>query len=184
MAEKMTKTEEDAIKIIKKDHDDVEELFKKFEKTDDRQQKRVLAKEAMTMLKAHAVMEEEIFYPTVRAAVGDETMNEADEEHHVAKLLIAELEDMPDSAPHFEAKFTVLSESVRHHVKEEESEMLPKARKADVDFEALGRQMLARKQQVLTHGFPPTGEVKMVKASHGQGDSPARTAEQTPMPPI
>jgi hemerythrin-like domain-containing protein len=183
MADWFTTSEDDAINLLKRDHDTVEALFKQFEKTEDPAQRKVVAREAMTLLKAHAVIEEEIFYPTVRRAVGDETMNEADEEHHVAKVLIAELEDMPESAPHFDAKFTVLAESIRHHVKEEEREMLPKARKAEIDFEALGRKMKARKQQVLTQGFPPAAEEKMVKASHGMGDSPAARAVGTPMPP-
>ena len=63
-------------------------------------------------------------------------MNEADEEHHVAKLLVAELDRMDGSESHFDAKFLVLTENVRHHIKEEEDEMLPKARKVKVDFEA------------------------------------------------
>ncbi len=79
-------------------------------------------------LKIHAALEEEIFYPTVRAHVGSEVMNEADEEHHLAKVLIAELDLTGKSNDHRDAKFTVLVESVRHHILEEENEMLPKAR--------------------------------------------------------
>jgi hypothetical protein len=64
-------------------------------------------------------------------------MNEADEEHHVAKVLIAELEEMDGRKSHYDAKFTVLAENVRHHIKEEESEVFPKAKDANIDFEAL-----------------------------------------------
>ena len=79
-----------------------------------------IVREALTELKVHAAIEEEIFYPAVRKPVGKEIMNEADEEHHVAKLLIAELDVMDGSESHFDAKFHVLAENVRHHIKEEE----------------------------------------------------------------
>ena len=81
--------------------------------------------QALTELKIHAILEEEIFYPTVRAHVGRDIMNEADEEHHVAKVLIAELDAVDAKNDHRDAKFTVLAESVRHHIREEETEMLP-----------------------------------------------------------
>jgi hemerythrin-like domain-containing protein len=150
----------DAIKILKEDHKKVKTLFDEFEKTKNTSSQRRIAKTALTELKIHSIIEEEIFYPTVRAAVGDDTMNEAEEEHHVAKVLIAELDAMDGGSlsgeeDHFPAKFTVLAESVRHHIKEEESEMLPKARKAEVDMDALGRQMLARKEELMQNGIPP-----------------------------
>ena len=67
-------------------------------------------------------------------------MNEADEEHHVARVLIAELDPKGSGNDHRDAKFTVLAEGVRHHIKEEETEMLPKAKELDIDFEALGQR--------------------------------------------
>ena len=105
-------------------------------------------------------------------------MNEADEEHHVAKLLIAELDAMDGSESHFDAKFKVLAENVRHHIEEEEGEMLPKAQKVKLDFEALAEKMTARKEKLLAVGVPPVGEEAMVKASRGKGDSPARAAKR------
>lgn len=84
--------EQHAIAILKKDHDTVKELFDKFEKAETSAQKEKIITAALTELKIHAVIEEEIFYPTVRKHVGNDIMNEADEEHHVAKVLIAELE--------------------------------------------------------------------------------------------
>src|SRR4051812_18308866 len=104
--------------ILKEDHETVKALFDQFEKAKGRAAKTKVVRQALTELKVHAAIEEEIFYPTVRAKVGKEVMNEADEEHHVAKLLIAELDRMDGSESHFEAKFTVLSENVRHHIKE------------------------------------------------------------------
>jgi hypothetical protein len=107
-------------------------------------------------------------------------MNEADEEHHVAKLLIAELDQMDGSESHFDAKFLVLAENVRHHIKEEENEMLPKAKSVKVDFEALVEKMRRRKERLLENGVPAPSEVGMVKASRGHGDSPARAAKRKP----
>src|SRR5690242_19513706 len=107
-----------AIAILKKDHDKVKDLFDKFEKAESTAEKDKIIAEAVQELKIHAVIEEEIFYPTVRAHVGAKLMNEADEEHHVARVLIAELEMSGRANDHRDAKFTVLAESVRHHIKE------------------------------------------------------------------
>lgn len=101
-------------------------------------------------LKAHSTIEEEIFYPAVRAAIEDEDlMNEAQVEHASAKDLIAQLEGMKPDDPLYSATFTVLGEYVLHHVKEEESEMFPQVRKAKLDLEELGARIMARKQQLL-----------------------------------
>src|SRR5579885_3111381 len=119
-----------AAAMLKEDHDRVKDLFDRFEAAKGRPAKLRIARAAITELKAHAAIEEELFYPAVRKPVGKEIMNEADEEHHVARLLIAELDAMDGSESHFDAKFHVLAENVRHHIEEEEGEMLPKARKA------------------------------------------------------
>ena len=171
-------TSNPAVSLLKADHDKVKQLFDQFETAKSRPTKRKLVQEALTELKVHAAIEEELFYPAVRKAVGKELMNEADEEHHVAKLLIAELDSMDGSESHYDAKFMVLAENVRHHIKEEENEMLPKAKAAKLDFEALAEKMNRRKQRLLKDGAPPASEERMVKASRGQGDSPARAAKR------
>jgi hypothetical protein len=169
--------EKHAIAILKKDHDTVKELFDKFEKSESTAENEKIIGKAVEELKIHAVIEEEIFYPTVRSHVGKDLMNEADEEHHVAKILIAELDanKMPD---HRDAKFTVLAESVRHHIKEEENEMLPKAKELDIDFEALGQKMLDRKKQLKQNGVPSDGEHAMLAKANGKSDSPAAAARK------
>ena len=169
-----------AAAILKDDHDRVKELFDRFEAAKSRPAKVKIVRAALTELKVHAAIEEELFYPAVRAKVGKEVMNEADEEHHVAKLLIAELDAMDGSESHFDAKFTVLAENVRHHIKEEEDEMLPKAQTVKLDFEALAEKMTRRKEKLLAGGVPPVGEEAMVKASRGKGDSPAQAAKRKP----
>ncbi len=169
-----------AVVILKDDHDRVKTLFDQFEQAKTRPARRKIVREALAELKVHAAIEEEIFYPAVRKPVGKVVMNEADEEHHVAKLLIAELDAMDGSESHFEAKFTVLAENVRHHIKEEENEMLPKAEKVKLDFDALAAKMQRRKERLRASGVPAAGEEAMVKASRGRGDSPARAAKRKP----
>jgi hypothetical protein len=100
--------EKHAIAILKKDHDTVRTLFDDFEKAEKTAAKEKIIDQAVAELKMHAVIEEEIFYPTVRAHVGSKVMNEADEEHHVAKVLIAEL-DRGANNDHRDAKFIVLA---------------------------------------------------------------------------
>ncbi len=168
-----------AFALLKKDHETVKDLFDSFENAEGRPAKKKIVGQALTELKVHAVIEEEIFYPAVRKAVGKDLMNEADEEHHVAKVLIAELEEMDGRESHYDAKFTVLAENVRHHIKEEESEVFPKAKEADIDFEALAQTMMERKAELLDKGFPPVAEEAMVAASHGKGDSPAQAADRS-----
>lgn len=167
--------EKHAIAILKKDHDTVKSLFDQFEKAEKTAAKQKIIDQAVTALKIHAVLEEEIFYPTVRAHVGNKIMNEADEEHHVAKVLIAELDHNLHSG-HRDAKFTVLAESVRHHIREEENDMLPKAKELDIDFEALGQTMLKRKKELERDGVPADAEHAMVAKVHARADSPAKAA--------
>jgi len=178
MFEFLTQNDEDAIAIIKKDHDKVKDLFDKFEKAETLREKRKIVADTIMELKIHAAIEEEIFYAVVRKQIDKKIMNEADEEHHVVKVLISELEEMNGREDHYDAKYKVLSENVRHHIKEEESEMLPRARALGIDFEALGRQLLARKQQLRKNGVATFAEEKMVAASKGRGDSPAKNAQR------
>lgn len=170
-------SDDHAIAILKQDHDKVKDLFEQFERTDDRRRKKKIAAEAIMELKIHAAIEEEIFYPAVRPDAEDDIMNEADEEHHVAKLLIAELDQMDGSEDHFDAKFTVLAENIRHHIREEEGTMMPQVRKADIDFEVLGQKLLRRKQELMKNGVPASAEEKMISRFGQRADSPALAAK-------
>lgn len=141
-----------AIDLLKEDHARVKQSFKEFEKLDqaDTATLQEMVRAVCAELKAHTTIEEEIFYPAVRAAIEDEDlMNEAQVEHASAKDLIAQLEGMQPDDPLYSATFTVLGEYVLHHVKEEESEMFPQVRKAKLDLEELGAKIMARKQQIL-----------------------------------
>lgn len=140
-----------ALELLKQDHAKVKQSFKEFEKMDheDEATMQEMVRAVCAELKVHTAIEEEIFYPAVREAIEDEDlMNEAKVEHASAKDLIEQLEGMKADDPMLSATFTVLGEYVLHHVKEEESEMFPQARKAKLDLEGLGAQMMARKEQL------------------------------------
>ena len=145
---------EDAITLLTSDHARVKKLFKEFEglKEDDGsdKDKSALVARICNELKVHTEIEEDIFYPAVRKAIDDgDLMDEALVEHAGAKELIAQLEEMSPDDKLYDAKVTVLGEQIQHHVKEEEGEMFPKARKAKVDGEALGLQMARRKAELM-----------------------------------
>ncbi len=182
MFEWLTNEENDAIAMLKRDHDNVTALFDRFEKAERKAEKHKIVKQAIEELRIHSTLEEELFYPAVRDQLKNGVMNEADEEHHVAKVLIAELDAMSDDNDHFDAKFTVLAESVRHHIKEEENDMLPKASDLKIDFQALGKKMERRKQELKAKGLPPTAEDAMIRKTHGRADSPARAARRKKSP--
>lgn len=142
----------DAISLLTEDHKKVKKMFKDFEtlmKSEDKEEEKGdLVETICKELTVHMQIEEEIFYPAARAAIDDDLMDEADVEHAGAKDLIAQLQEMDPGDDHYDAKVTVLGENIDHHVKEEEEEMFPKAKKAKLDLADLGAQMLQRKQEL------------------------------------
>jgi hemerythrin superfamily protein len=146
---------QDAVELIKSDHRKVEKLFREFEEAGDRayKTKQELVGQIVEELEVHATIEEETYYPAVEAKAkkeGKELIAEAVEEHHVVKILLGELRSMSSEDEAFDAKVTVLMENVRHHVEEEESELLPQSEKIlDSDeLTRLGEEMAARKRQL------------------------------------
>jgi hypothetical protein len=141
----------DAIALLKADHRQVEEWFEQFEKARDEQRKLKLATQICNALKAHTTIEEEIFYPAFFDATEDrELHHEAIVEHAGAKQLIAEIEGMEPDDDYYDAKVKVLSEMIKHHVKEEEQPggMFAEARKSEMDLTALGEQLASRKAEL------------------------------------
>jgi len=143
----------DPIELLKTDHEEVKKLFDQFEQGKSESAKSKAARKAIMELEIHAEIEEKIFYPAyhknAREKDADSIFREATEEHHVQHLLIKELKKMKDDDPEFEAKFTVLAENVRHHIQEEESEMLPEAANMDGDLLAeLGEKMTEKKDKL------------------------------------
>lgn len=141
----------DAIALLKADHKEVAEMFEKFETA--RSTKSKLAQQICVALTVHAQIEEEIFYPATREALGDEgedLLNEAEVEHNSLKELIGQIEGSDPDDELFDAHVKVLGEYVKHHVKEEEGQLFPKLRKSDMDLAELGEQIAARKKELMS----------------------------------
>jgi hypothetical protein len=122
-----TKTSLDAIDLLMQDHDKVEKAFRDFEKMD--RQDAEACRRLVQM-------------------VCEELMSEAAVEHETARMLIEQLENMATDDPNYSATFTVLGEYVRHHVKEEQGEMFPAAKRAKVDLAGLGERLRARREEL------------------------------------
>src|SRR5688500_3277639 len=145
----------DAIALLMNDHQEVKDLFERYEDLaqadSDDEEKKNLAEEICTMLTVHATIEEEIFYPAARDAIDDESLlNEAEVEHQSAKDLIAQIQASAPSDALYDAQVKVLGEYVSHHVEEEEGELFPMVKVADLDLEELGAEMSARQEELLT----------------------------------
>jgi hemerythrin-like domain-containing protein len=138
-----------ALNVLMEDHQYVRKSYREFKKLDpeeDTEQVQALVKQVCAALKVHVRIEEEVFYPAVRRAIKDKDLiDEAEVEHDSAKILIRQLTRMNPRDPKYAATFTVLCEYVEHHVKEEESEMFPKVRRARLNLQALGKKLMARK---------------------------------------
>ena len=171
-------TRNDAIALLKADHRKVEELFEKYETA--RSKKADIAKQICMELTIHTMIEEEIFYPACRGGgVEGDMLDEANVEHDGAKALIAELEaGKPDDA-FYDAKVKVLSEEIKHHVKEEEQRggIFSAAREAELDLDALGARMAARKAELMeqfqSEGIPAPHTLTMTAPPLKRGTAPA-----------
>jgi hemerythrin superfamily protein len=145
----------DAVQLLTKDHRDVKALFQEYQKLVDHEadddEKAELAQQICAMLTVHATVEEEIFYPAAEEGIKDpDLVEEAKVEHATAKDLIAQIEAAAPSDALYDAKVKVLGEYIDHHVKEEEGQLFPQARRAKLDLAALGEQLSMRKQELLS----------------------------------
>ena len=139
----------DAISLLKADHRQVEKWFEEFESARSSSRKQTLATNICNALTVHTEIEEQIFYPAFLQATKDKAMHhEALIEHDGAKKLIAEIEASDPSDDYFDSKVRVLSEMIKHHVKEEERSdgMFAQAKKSKMDLADLGRQLSERKR--------------------------------------
>jgi hemerythrin superfamily protein len=148
----MTAKSNDAIAMLTADHKEVKAMFEQYDGLGDRANvtKKKLADQICTALTLHAAIEEEIFYPALRAASKDaaDLLDEALVEHAGAKDLIAQIEEMDPEDDLYDAKVKVLGEQIDHHVGEEEGKMFPKAKTAGLDLDALGQEMAMRKDEL------------------------------------
>jgi Hemerythrin HHE cation binding domain len=139
----------DVFEMLKTDHRRVQDLFTRFEDADKRT-KASIADQALTALEVHAALEEELVYPAIAEVIDDEeTINEAREEHHVAKLLIKELRKMDTAEEGFATKFKVLGEMVSHHIEEEEGEIFPQAQEGGFEPESISEGVFKRRAKLM-----------------------------------
>ena len=144
----------DAVDLLDADHIAVKKLFQAYHQLAEDgapgSERKALADKICQELTVHARIEEEVFYPAVRAAIdAEDIMDEADVEHEGAKHLIEQIEGMDADESHFDAKVKVLGEMIDHHVTEEREQMFPKARSSGLDLKAMVPELQARREQVL-----------------------------------
>ena len=173
---------QDAIAMLKADHRKVEQLFESYESAKGDRKDRI-AKEICQELIVHSTIEEELFYPALQGKIEEEEMlDEAHVEHDGAKVLIAELMDGSSKDEFYDAKVKVLSEQIKHHVREEEKRgdgIFAQARETDLDMDELGAQLMARKQELLqqisARGLPRpiTRAMHGAKLEHGERVGPS-----------
>jgi len=182
----------DAITLLVEDHQTVESLFEKFEQTGPRANKarKNLADRIVHELSVHAAIEEQVLYPAIRESLPEveDDVLEALEEHHVAKWVLCEIDSMSPEHERFQAKVTVLIESVRHHVEEEEGELFSKVRRAftDEQLEEIGDALAGAKKMVPTRPHPKAPDTPPGNIAAGTGaalldkarDAVRRTSKQ------
>lgn len=143
--------------MLRKDHKKVKNLFEEFEKAGNATAKQRIVETALTEHEVHSKLEEELIYPAIRAEIDDDDlMDEVLEEHHVVHRLLVELKNMKPNDERYDAKFTVLAETVQLHIKEEESEMFPKAEDCELDWDALCTQVVKRKERLAVKTSTPS----------------------------
>jgi hemerythrin-like domain-containing protein len=140
---------QDATALLKTDHELVSDLFIEYESAESNKAKKQIAEHICKELTVHAQIEEEIFYPAVKKALKDkELIPEAKVEHDTLRSLIAQIQDTEPGDEMYDAKIKVMREYVKHHVKEEQNEIFPKAKSTDLDMVDLGERLFKRKQQL------------------------------------
>ena len=142
----------DAIALLRADHKRVGDLYDQYEKTRSAAKKKALVATICQELSIHAQVEEEIFYPGREGRPqGQGAGPRGTVEHATLKELIAQVKDKEPDGEMFDAKIKVMSEYTKHHVKEEQNEMFPKAKATRLDMKQLGAQIAARKEELMAN---------------------------------
>jgi len=150
------------LEMLKDDHKRAKKAFRDFERLDPEKDPEACAQlvaQCCAELTLHATLEEELLYPAARNVLADEALiDEAEVEHASAKELISQLQQMQPDEEKFAARFTVLGEYLKHHIKEEEGEIFPRLSGAKLDWQALQAQILARREQLSDELMPADGD--------------------------
>jgi len=174
-----------AIDLLKRDHQEVDTMFKEYEDIKDGasdSEKEELVGRICDALTVHAQIEEEIFYPASRRALdeqeGKEPLDEAAVEHQTLKDLVERLEAAPTDDPLYDAGVKVLSEYVKHHVKEEENELFPKLKSSEMDLEIVGQKLANRKDELTRRASRPARKSANGQRRGTRGDTPGASKER------
>jgi hemerythrin superfamily protein len=163
------KEKTDAVSILTADHKKVKKLFKDFEglkESGSDAEKEELVAEICQELTIHADAEEQIFYPAAREGIEEsDLLDEAEVEHASVRELVSQLESMSADDDLYDAKVKVLAEYVDHHVEEEQNEIFPKVKKAKLDLEGLGEQILEFKEMMSPDNPVPPTKTERSKSS-------------------
>ena len=152
-SEVATEPATDVLAMLEEDHRRVKDLFERFERTDETDQREEILKTALHELEVHAELEEKLIYPAFRDHLEEpDLIDEALEEHHVVHLLIKELKGGRGRQQRRNAKFLVLAENVKHHIKEEEDSLFPKVENLELDWENLASRVTKKKTQLESRG--------------------------------
>ncbi len=164
-----------AVDLLKEDHRKVEDLFKEFEAAETKAERLSITQRVLIELSVHAAVEEELVYPILMRNEQEKKTYEALEEHQLVELLLNELSRADGSEANFEAKMKVLADIVKHHIKEEELDLLPKLNETETDLNALGDEIRTRKETLL--GNPPVFESKPEQAEDSKRKTTASKAK-------
>lgn len=152
-ARKSGKKADDLLGMLKEDHERVQAMFEEFDSLDleeDQETAQMLAEQACAELEIHAQIEEELFYPALRAQIEDtDLIDEAEVEHNSARDLIEQLKQLAPDDPKYVATFKVLGEYTNHHIEEEENELFKHAKKAKIDWAEVAEQARTRKEELM-----------------------------------
>ena len=142
-----------AIDLLKKQHDEVDELIAKIEKSKDASTRRATFRMLADNLAAHIAIEERLFYPAVMAKQTEDKLLEAVEEHLAIKRVLADMLELSVTDAQFDPKLSLMKETLDHHNREEEEgELFPKVRKllgAD-ELDGLGGEMLSMFEELMS----------------------------------
>jgi len=160
----------DAIVLLKEDHKRIRRLFKEFQQAGENAiaKKGKIVEQILEELTVHTYLENEVMYPSVRKALPDleDDVLESYEEHHVADVLCMELSTMKPDDERFDAKTTVLIESVTHHIEEEEQDWFPKVRQGlgRKELQSLGQTMVDMREKAPRKPSQPSAMKKVIDA--------------------
>ena len=148
---------DEILRMLRDDHTRVKKAFREFDGIDmheSRLQGQAIVQQTCADLLVHMTLEEEMFYPAVRRAVDGALIDEAEVEHMTARILIDQLQEIPPDHEKYSATFIVLGEYVKHHIREEESELFPQLARARLDWRLLAAEMKVRREE-LKETFAP-----------------------------